>query len=419
MKKALLLFCLSLALCAGAQPVTFTKKADFPGSKRWDQLSFAIGNNVYAGAGYFDSLLNGAALKDRRDLYAYNTTANTWSKKADVPFSAVRDNNCVEINGVAYAGFGWDDVGLYRDWWQYNSATDTWTQKARFPDTARWGSSMFESGGKGYMVGGTVDGVSRSLKEVWQYDPSLDKWTRKADFPGTARCLGFAVASGGTAWYGLGGSGNNYFSDMYKYNVAADTWTPIASIPARPNLPVTDGNVYFSVIEGRKIVLTNMDVDDTAIANKYAICIYDTSANTWTCYPAANKAGFRYTNVCEKIGRKAYMGGGATFRLGWYTDMWEIDLAGLTTAVEATNPGLADIHIHAAGSKIQAVVPMDVFVRNGSLRLDIFSMDGRKLGSYPLEKSGELEASALLPGSYAYVLKSATTLLKSGMVVLQ
>ncbi len=134
MKKAShLALCLLLAFTAGAQPLTFTKKADFPGSRRWDQISFAIGSTVYTGAGFFDSLLNGTALKDRRDLYAYNTANNSWTKKADVPFAGVRNNNCVEIGGVAYAGFGWDNAAVYRDWWQYNYATDTWAQKAGFP----------------------------------------------------------------------------------------------------------------------------------------------------------------------------------------------------------------------------------------------------------------------------------------------
>ncbi len=269
------------------------------------------------------------------------------------------------------------------------------------------------------MVGGTTDGSSKALKEVWQYDPALDKWTRKADFPGAARWLGFAATNGGSIYFGLGGAGPSYFSDMYKYNVASDTWTPIASIPARPNLPVTDGNAYFSVLEGKKLVVMNIDVEDTAIANKYAICIYDTSANSWTCYPNANKAGFRYTNLCEKVGSKAYMGCGGTYRLGWYTDMWEINLAGLSTAVEAANPGLVGIHIQAAGSKIQAVIPQEVFTQNGPLTLELLSMDGKKLSSYRLEKSGLLDASAMQPGSYAYVLKAAAAPLKSGVLILQ
>jgi hypothetical protein len=99
--------------------------------------------------------------------------------------------------------------------------------------------------------------------------------------------------------------------------------------------------------------------------------------------------------------------------------MWEINLAGLTTAIERLNPGLSNINIYGTASKIQTNIPQEVFVRNGALTLEILSMDGKRLCNYSLQQNQTLDASMLPSANYVYLLKSKKAALKSGIISIQ
>ncbi|MBS1781465.1 MAG: hypothetical protein JSS78_00190 [Bacteroidetes bacterium] len=415
--KRILFICI-LFFAASAQAQTFTKKADFPGGTRHKMMSVALGTKVYVGAGQ-DS--NGVLFKD---FWQYEATTNTWTKKNDIPFTARRNVSAVVINGTIYAGFGWDGTSSLSDWWMYNTSSDTWVQKAGFNAAGRYWSGLGEWNGEGYLVcgGSGQSGSFVEYKDVWKYNPTTNTWTAQPNFSGTARNGSFCQILGNKLYFGLGvsSSASTYRSDVFKYNLSTQTWSAIAPLPASANIPVVDGYSTWSANYGGKIVLMNIDLDAPTLAEHNHIYIYDTSSSSWTRYPMANTASYRLFGISAQTGSKAYAGLGFEVNSGtWYSDMWEVNLASLATSVEDANPYLSKINIFRTSSAIQTQIPQAVFDQNGTLTLDIFSTEGKKLGHYQLQENKSIDITTLASANYIYQLQSAKTPLKSGFILLQ
>jgi len=152
---------------------TWTSKANTPGLSRYNAASLAWGDKIYFGTGISVLLVfNPSTFQIYRipvtdaDWYEYNTTTNTWTKKADFGGGVRQDTRGFVINGTVYLGFG--TAGYYTDirtdLYSYNPASNTWAARSSYPP------------GNGYppyitMVGAATSGyaITEDITAFWRY----------------------------------------------------------------------------------------------------------------------------------------------------------------------------------------------------------------------------------------------------------
>ena len=107
------------------------------------------------------------------------------------------------------------------------SQDGVWTMKKPLP-APRNEVALAAVGGKVYVVGGSVGGVAVPL--IDEYDPPSDGWRARAAMPKGLDHLGVAVVDGKIITVGgfIGSVHRGAVSDVYEYNLAADTWRTLA-----------------------------------------------------------------------------------------------------------------------------------------------------------------------------------------------
>jgi N-acetylneuraminic acid mutarotase len=238
---------------------TWIQKANYPGGPRLSAFGFSIGNKGYAGTGL------DASLWGMGDVYEYNPATNTWTPKASFPATPIFGSTVATVGNVAYIFFGdeWDPtywrhnevyafntstntwsylttlpadgrrdaVGfaigtkIYvgtgndnsynedSDWWEYNTVSGLWAQKAMFAGVARSQAVGFAVDGKGYVGTGGIQDVT----DFWKYDPVTNAWNQIDDFPGQGRENSSTFVIGNKAYLAVGTSGTN-FADLWEFN---------------------------------------------------------------------------------------------------------------------------------------------------------------------------------------------------------
>jgi len=127
------------------------------------------------------------------DCEAYNPTANTWTKKADIPNTA-GGVMVTPLNGLLYA-FGGGFSSPFSTVNSYNPSTDQWTTRMSMP-TPRATSQVCAVDGKIYVLGGYSAIQGEVLADVEVYDPATDSWVKKPDMPFKLTMFGAAVVNG-------------------------------------------------------------------------------------------------------------------------------------------------------------------------------------------------------------------------------
>ncbi len=159
-------------------------------------------------------------------------------------------------------------------------------------------------GTKLYVVGGRTPGTGNLMQA---YDVETDSWTTLAPMPTARAAAGAAVV--GNALYVIGGrtgispGGGLALAVVERYDIDADTWTTVASLPT----PRSDMAV---VTSGGKIYVFGgwNHVTATGVINN--VDVYDPVKDTWTALNAMPQA--RYVHMAARVGNQAYVFGGAT-----------------------------------------------------------------------------------------------------------
>ena len=175
---------------------------------RRSATAFSIGSQGFVGTG-FDG-------NEQGDVWGYDPTSDTWTRKADFGGDTRVGATSLVIDNTAYVGMGSQQSINQADFWQYNSATNIGTKRQNLPNSSHVGS---------YGVGFTIDRMGYFVtgsggRAVWSYNPSSDTWTQKGPFEGTqrTRAVGFSLGSKGYVTMGL--NGNNRFDDLWEFNPA-------------------------------------------------------------------------------------------------------------------------------------------------------------------------------------------------------
>jgi len=233
----------------------WTKKADYPGKGSERAVAFTVNNKAYVGLGDTSSY-QGRKFFD--DLYEYDPTINTWTKKASYPGGGMAYSVGFGIGTKGYVGTGWNG-NVNRDFYEYDPEMDKWSKKADFGGVARGFATGFTLNGKGYIgIGNSLEGGQNTrLRDFWEYDPKTDSWVQKADAgeEGVWDAVGFTIGDKGYI-----GSGTAYgtTSQFYEYDATSDQWITRANYA---NGKFNTGSVAFG-IDGKAYTLTGQFFQD-------------------------------------------------------------------------------------------------------------------------------------------------------------
>ena len=157
--------------------------------------------------------------------------------------------------------------------------------------------------GKLYLLGG-FDSELGASPRVDVYDPTTDAWSRLKDMPTEVTHLNPA-SDGKTIWLAGGFKGKHpgpVTDEVWKYDIATDTWTP------GPPLPQRRAAGGLAIVEGKLHYFGGYQPDrDTGSADHWVLALDSPAA--WQ--RAADMPDPRGHLTCEVLGGKIYALGGA------------------------------------------------------------------------------------------------------------
>jgi N-acetylneuraminic acid mutarotase len=215
----------------------------------------------------------------------FDPVSNTWTLLAPMPDAVFLASAVYSpINNKVYVFGGEVDFGLLSAATRiYDIATNTWSAGANMPDVRSLMASGYYNG-KIYLIAGYSTGLVHDAQtQVWEYDPIANTFnTTRMPYPnanGTGGS-GFGVING--HFYVAGGQDANsvVLNLLYDYDIAANTWTPRANLPAPINDPgsgVVNGQLW--LFGGQRPYM-----------NTNASIFYDPSCDAWSAGPVLNQS---------------------------------------------------------------------------------------------------------------------------------
>ena len=214
-----------------------------------------------------------------------------WATLAPVPsvggpgVGGVEGMSVASVGDEIIAALGFDsfpgDTSTTRI---YDIASNTWSLGAAAPGTSSEGAGVAH-GGLFYTVGGRVAGPGSAPRaDIWSYSPVSDTWNAALTPMPTARA-GLAIAVVGDSIYAIGGrtatagpcTGDGALATVERYDIASDTWTPVASLLA----PRSD--LAAAAVGGKIYVFGGCDNAGTFLAD---VDVYNPVTDTWSTAPA-------------------------------------------------------------------------------------------------------------------------------------
>lgn len=146
------------------------------------------------------------------------------------------------------------------------------------------------SGGKLYVFGGQAPGF-KPKGLVYEYDPAKDAWTKKKNMPIASHHIALAEVNGKIYIFGgfkypdSGPAAWQPMDNVFEYDPAADTWKPLAPLPAKrgsPNAVVANGKIH--IIGGAGFHPNSKETTVHPARPHRSLGtheVYDPASNTW------------------------------------------------------------------------------------------------------------------------------------------
>ena len=229
-------------------------------------------------------------------------TPGPWSTATPGPPARYRAGGCTDGANVYVYGGGNSTGGYYNDLWRWNSATQTWTQLANMP-TAKQDIQGARWLGKIYVPGG-FNGAHITENAI--YDIATNTWTTGAPLP--APQTGANVAFNNKI-YNFGGNPGPQ-STVTIYDIATNTWSNGAAMP----VGITYGRATVAGL-GQVYAYYAGGITTVTVNTLYR---YDFAANTWATMAPLQTARTSEELMTSPLGIELYavMGGDATFFTG-------------------------------------------------------------------------------------------------------
>lgn len=222
-------------------------------------VSFTIGDSVaYVGSGFdgfdTDSLLN--------DFYKYNINVGIWTQVSSLIVNAVPVNRrmavAFSVNGKGYVGSGLDyHLNFHNDFYCYDPATDTWKKIADLPGAPRARATAFglDNVQKGYVIGGCGNN-NTYFSDVYTYNPASDSWTQGQDLPYDRRAGASSFVLDDKGYVVGGFDGNRLSPYFYQYDPSkTNHWTTQRQITAATDSSFDDTWTMIERVDGVAMVI--------------------------------------------------------------------------------------------------------------------------------------------------------------------
>ena len=249
--------------------------------------------------------------------FEYNPGSNSWATKVGTyPDNQVNNMACGVLTvggtpqiycvGGSAAGATTATARVF----SYNPVTDLVTPLTaadNWPGNLTGGvlpGGFAVAGNKLYIIGGFNINVGMT-QQTWQFDPNAavgSRWLQRLDYPvergyiPAAAIGGFIYTAGGALWDGTTLQDS---ADSFKYDVVANTWSPIATIPRET------GETRALAINNRMWVIGG---GRTAPNPSTQVDIYNPTTDAWTT--GLPLALARRNFPTDTDGSRVWLGGG-------------------------------------------------------------------------------------------------------------
>jgi N-acetylneuraminic acid mutarotase len=299
----------------GPSPSNWVQRAPLPGGPLIGAASFVVHDKLYVGAGLRRTFAN--------SFYEYDPTPNRWREVASLPAEVRWNGVGFAIADYGYVGLGYNCIGVgsctfryFDDLWRYDPQNDSWGRAADFPGSGRAFASAFVIGEKAYVTGRSSTGEH----DMWEYDPAGNRWTRKADYPGGCAGRATAFSTAGKGYIGLGYS-DGACNDFWQYDPSVDSWTAIATFPGVARYDA----LGFSLDDAPFVAGGADGARDPAYLTD--LWTYDPAGDTWTPLPTAYPGKGRSEMTAGVLAGRVFLGLGTDNWLGGmenrFDDWWE------------------------------------------------------------------------------------------------
>jgi len=141
--------------------------ASVGGSKRQDAMTFTINDKAYVCGG----TNNGVYLTD---LWQFDPQSGEWTQKGDIDanddWTIKRSGACAfTLGSKSYICLGYYSTGIRNDVWEYDPTADTWTRKYDFEGTGRQKAVSFVVNNHAYIALGKSS--TYFFDDVWEFRP--------------------------------------------------------------------------------------------------------------------------------------------------------------------------------------------------------------------------------------------------------
>jgi len=199
---------------------TWAQKASIGGVGRQWAASFSIGAKGYVGGGYDAGYL--------QDFWQYDQATDTWSQKANFGGGARGGGVGFAIGNKGYMGLGCNNANYptgYKDLWEYDTLANTWIQKANFPGSGRIEAVAFTIGLYGYVGAGTTLISSGDTTDFWRFDPTSNTWSQTANYGGglIEEVASFSIGCFAYVVTGFVNDGFSYNQDLWQFYDSSNT----------------------------------------------------------------------------------------------------------------------------------------------------------------------------------------------------
>ncbi len=194
-----------------------------------------------------------------------------------------------------------------------------WVAKASM-NTGRYAGTGFTIGTKAY-VGTGYNTANVTQSDLWEWDQTTNVWTQKANI-NNARFGAASFTLNGFGYVGLGLSSGGFFTDLQRYDPIANTWAPMASLPASGRY----GSSSFAINNKGYIACGNMG----SAAGSYSTQLweYDPISNAWTLkapFPGLSRYGGRGASLNNLGYVFGGLNGTGTSASSFFADLWQYD----------------------------------------------------------------------------------------------
>lgn len=259
----------------------WTRVADLPAAV-FDNSATTLDGKVY-------SIGGGSGTGTENKAWVYDPDADAWSELPELPSSRAKPG-VAAVGGKIYVTGGWGaDGNPVATVDVFDPASETWSvlDGATSPAPAAAAGTAV-AGGKIYLVGGCTDSGCTATDEMVVFDPQAGAFTTAASYPhpvSWTSCGGI-----GAQVYCAGGSGDSAYTDAYRYDPAADTWSQIADMPLD-----LWGSSHTTA--GGMLVLAGGVTDDSNSLTNQTVG-YDPASGSWQDLPNTEFTRYRGAAAC-------------------------------------------------------------------------------------------------------------------------